>query len=200
MTDRVEIPIQPTKPAVTATDILKELQLSGVFDHMRAQALQQVVEKERSTAETTSAAPEQPSIKSEPAAVADEHSEDGAQEQPKSPREPEPVPAIGKLQKRVREVAAAALASAPPGASKGAILKQMREAVAAEGLYAALSAMVDSVLENDDAFQSGLVAAVQEATAEAVRPHKRQKTSNNTSITQSSSDLSSLPVTPPPTS
>lgn len=194
MTDSVEIPIQPTKPAVSAADILKELQLSGVFDHMRAQALQQVVEKERSTA-----APEQPLAEPEvPAAAPPEHSEHEAQVQSKSARDTEPGPAVGALQKHVREVAAAALAAAPPGASKGTILKQMRAAVAAEGLYAELLAMVDTVLEHDDAFQSDLVAAVQEATAEAVRPRKRPKTAPIVSSSSNSNtqQLSSHPPQP----
>lgn len=194
MTERVEVPIQPTKPAVSAADILKELQLSGVYDHMRAQALQQVVEKERSTA----APAEQPLVRPEPQAPSTELNKREQQEQPKSVCEPEPAPAVGALQKRVREVAAAALASAPPGASKGVILKQMRAAVAADGLYAALSAMVDAVLEHDDTFQSGLVAAVHDATTEALRPRKRPKT--NSCSTQRSSDPAPLSVTSQPPS
>ena len=181
--ETVDCAIPALKPAVSAADILKELQLSGVFDHMRAQALQQVVEKVRSVADSAPA--EEPAATSESADTAPEHDESGAKGQSSSARSPDPVPAFAGLQKRVREVAAAALASAPPGESKGVALKRMREAVEAEGLYSALSDLVDSVLEHDDAFQTSLVAAVQEATAEAVHPHKRSKivttaTSNDT--------------------
>lgn len=194
--ETVDCTVPAFKPAASAADILKELQLSGVFDHMRAQALQQVVEKVRSAADLAPA--EEPAATPEPAATAPEHDESGAKGQSGSACFPDPVPAFAGLQKRVREVAAAALASAPPGESKGVALKRMREAVEAEGLYSALSDLVDSVLEHDDAFQTSLVAAVQEATAEAVHPHKRSKIVTNTADNGTEQYLEHPP--PPPSS
>ena len=224
---------------ISAPDVLRHMQLTGVYDNMRAQALRRLVgsdnarahgraqepdskdaaKNEHKDAESNSTAadrPQETTASSTNATAATQAAETNASQDDKALQtnkeekeqkqhdeskdaETQAMEAIHQafdnLQKRAREVATAAMKTLDPTASKNDALKRLRSAVAADGVYIALTDLVNKMFEADDVFQTGLVVSVQDAINQIVQPPKKVRHKQDPPSTTTADTATKPPAT-----